>query len=77
MSRDFAPIAPALWTSPAFLSLDGDGRQLHLFFLSSPHQTSAGCCRIREGYAVADLKWQPGQYQAALANIIAADLVLH
>ncbi|MER9171240.1 hypothetical protein NKI12_28720 [Mesorhizobium australicum] len=77
MSRDFAPIAPALWASPAFISLGGDGRQLLLYFMSSPHQNSAGCCRIREGYALADLKWQPEQYQAALAGVIAAGLVLH
>ncbi|MDG4902774.1 MULTISPECIES: hypothetical protein [unclassified Mesorhizobium] len=77
MSRDFAPISPALWTSPGFLSLNGDGRQLHLYFISSPHQTSAGCCRIREGYALADLGWISQQYREALANVIGADLVRH
>ncbi|MER8644684.1 hypothetical protein [Mesorhizobium sp. M1252] len=77
MSRDFAPLSPSIWASPAFLSLDGDGRQLHLYFISSPHQNSSGCCRVREGYVMADLKWRADQYQAALASIIAADLVLH
>ncbi|ESX95994.1 hypothetical protein [Mesorhizobium sp. LNJC405B00] len=77
MSRDFAPVSPAIWTSPAFLSLDSDGRQLMLFFISGPHQNSAGCCRVREGYALADLLWQPEQYRAALASAVAADLVLH
>jgi hypothetical protein len=77
MSRDFAPVSPSIWSSPAFLSLDSDGRQLMLFFISGPHQNSAGCCRVREGYALADLKWVPDQYRSALASCVAADLVLH
>lgn len=77
MSRDFAPVSPAVWSSPAFLSLDSDGRQLILFFICGPHQNSAGCCRIREGYVLADLKWEAPQYRRALANVVAADLVAH
>ncbi|ESZ77610.1 hypothetical protein [Mesorhizobium sp. L103C105A0] len=77
MSRDFAPVAPAVWGSRSFLSLDSDGRQLMLFFICGPHQNSAGCCRIREGYVLADLIWEPAQYRRALANVVAADLVAH
>ncbi|MEW9805298.1 hypothetical protein ABUE31_04780 [Mesorhizobium sp. ZMM04-5] len=77
MSRDFTPVSPSIWSSPAFLRLDGDGRQLHLYLITGPHQNSAGCCRLREGYVLADLGWQSKQYRTALANVIAADLVMH
>lgn len=77
MSRDFAPVAPAIWSSPAFLSLDGDSRQLLLYFITGPHQNSSGCARVREGYALADLKWEAAQYRAALSDIVAADLVMY
>lgn len=77
MSRPFHPIAAAVWSSPAFLSLTGDGRQLHLYFLCGPHQSNAGCCRIREGYGLADLGWQPEQYRRALADVVQANLVMH
>ncbi|MER8574563.1 hypothetical protein NKG99_24235 [Mesorhizobium sp. M1409] len=77
MSRDFAPVSPAIWGSRSFLSLSSDGRVLMLYLISGPHQTSAGCCRIREGYALADLAWQSDQYRRALADVVQADLVMH
>lgn len=77
MSRDFAPVSPAIWGSRAFLSLPSDGRVLMLYLICGPHQNSAGCCRIREGYALADLGWQSEQYRRALADIVQAGLVIH
>ena len=77
MSRDFAPVSPAIWGSRPFLSLPSDGRVLMLYLICGPHQNSAGCCRIREGYALADLSWQSDQYRRALADIVQADLVMH
>lgn len=77
MSRDFNPVSPAIWSSPAFLGLDDAGRQFILYLITGPHQNSAGCCRLKEGYVLADLGWQSKQYRTALASVIAADLVLH
>lgn len=78
MSRDFHPINSAVWSSPGFLDLDdSDSRLLHFYFMTGPHQNSSGCCRVREGYALADLRWASAQYRSALANIVAACLVLH
>jgi hypothetical protein len=77
MSRDFHPVSPDIWSSPSFVGLDGDGRQLTLYFITGPHQNLSGCCRVKEGYALADLGWQSKQYRQALANVIAAELVVH
>lgn len=77
MSRDFNPVSPSIWSSPAFLGLDDAGRQFILYLITGPHQNSSGCCRVKEGYAVADLGWEAKKYRQTLAAVIAADLVLH
>ena len=75
MSRDFNPVSAALWASwPP--GLDSDARLLLFYFMTSPHQNSSGCCRIREGYALADLKWEPARYRMAFSEVVAADLVV-
>ena len=77
MSREFAPVSPAIWDSPRFRSLDSDGRVLMFYFISGPHQNIAGCARVKEGYALADLGWNTDQFQGALSKIVDADLVLY
>ena len=65
MSRNFTMVSPEIWASPRFISLNSDGRLLMLYFVSGPHQSSSGCGRVKEGYALADLGWTSTQYRAA------------
>ena len=74
--REFSKISPAVWHSPRFNSLPSDdGRDLYLYLLSSPHQTSAGAYHLPEGYACADLRWPEGRYRQARDQLITADLI--
>ena len=41
--------------------------------ICGPHQNSAACCRIREGYGLAHLNWKSEQYRPALADIVQAN----
>jgi hypothetical protein len=76
VSRDFNPVSAALWSSGRFLGLDSDARVLMLYCMTGPHQNSSGCCRIREGYALADLLWEAARYRTALSALVAAELVM-
>lgn len=78
MSRDFHPVSPSLWNSERFISLpDSDARLLALYTICGPHQNSAGCFRVKQGYVLEDLKWTAEQYIAALTKIAASKIVMH
>jgi hypothetical protein len=75
--RKFSLVSPALWRPGRFLSLtSSDAKVLHLYLLTSDHQTSAGCFRLPDGYACADLHWPMEQYQAARDALIEAGLIM-
>lgn len=75
--RDYSKISPALWQSERFNTLPtDDARYLYLYLLTNEHQTSAGAYRLPDGYACTDLRWPPDRYQKALADLVAADLVM-
>jgi hypothetical protein len=63
--RDFHKINPIIWSSSRFRSLSDDARFVLVYLISGPHQTSAGVCRLPDGYAIADLEWELGRYQKA------------
>lgn len=74
--REFSKVAPAVWRSSRFAGLGGDAPQLlYLYFLTCEHQNSAGCFRLPDGYACADLGWPLEKYREARERLSAADLV--
>jgi len=60
--------------SSRFLGLDADARLLSLYFITGPHQTSAGVSRVKDGYVIADLDWKADQYRKAKASVITSGM---
>ncbi len=76
--RPFHKISPTVWQSKRFQSLPpDDGRFLLLYLLTCPHNNSAGCFWLPNGYACYDLRWSEDRYEAALQALVAAKLVDH
>ena len=73
--RQFHKIAPPVWRSKRFLSLPDDGRLLWFYYATSPHQTSAGCCRIPTAYAEADLGWSRDRHDKNRQILMDADMI--
>ena len=74
--RDFTKVSPTLWQSKRFLGLPSDdGRFLYLYLLTCPHQNSAGCFWLPDGYACNDLCWEEDRYQRARQELIDAELI--
>jgi hypothetical protein len=73
--RSFTMVATALWRSDRFLGTSSDAKALHLYFMTSPHQNSAGCYRVPDGYVCADLGWTAEKYQKARKELVDAELV--
>lgn len=75
--RNFTKVSPSLWRSRRFRHLPSDdARFLYVYFLTAPHQTSAGCYEMLDGYACADLGWTPDRYRAARAQLVVGDMIL-
>ena len=75
--RQFHKISPPVWRSKRFRSLTEDGRLLWFYFATSPHQTSAGCCRVPSAYGEADLGWSRDRFQTNRDLLIGADMITH
>lgn len=76
--REFSKVSPAMWRSKRFLALPDDrSRLLHLYLLTCQHQNSAGCYRLPEGYATADLGWPIEHYREAREKLEAAALIAY
>jgi hypothetical protein len=74
--RDFSKVSPQIWDSERFKALADDSARLaYLYLLSNGHQNSIGCYRLPAAYACADMGWTAPKYQAALAALIAAELI--
>jgi hypothetical protein len=74
--RDFSKISPTLWHSERFNGLaNDDARYTYLYLLTSEHQTSAGCYRLPDAYAAADLHWPVERYRKARAELLEAGLI--
>ena len=74
--RQFNMISPAIWRSARFLAQDSDARVLQFYFMTSEHQSSAGCYRVPDGYVCADLGWSIDQYQTARSALRDGSLIL-
>ena len=76
--REFTKVSPTVWQSRRFQGLPSDDRKLLYFYLlTGPHNNSAGCFFLPEGYAVHDLGWSQDCYDAALQSLVAAQMVDH
>lgn len=76
--RDYSKISPKLWRSQRFRNVGSDdARLLYVFLLSCEHQNSAGCPRLPDAYAAADLNWTAERLNAARLHLITADLISH
>jgi hypothetical protein len=73
--RDFSKVSPAVWRSGRFTAQDADAMVLHLYFMTCEHQNSAGCFRLPDGYACADLGWEPKKYARCREQLTNAGLV--
>jgi len=81
-TKPYTQVRRAIWDSRRFSSLPNDAcRYLYLYFLTSPHQTGAGCFKAKAPYILADLN-KPGSdftlelYAERLAHLVAAGLIL-
>lgn len=74
--RDFSKVSPSLWHSERFIGLaSDDARYTYLYLLTSEHQTSAGCYRLPDAYAAADLRWPVERYEQARSELVKAGLI--
>lgn len=74
--RPFSKVSPQMWNQKTFKGLpSSDAKLLMLYFLTGPHQNSAGCYRLPDGYAAADLGWDIPRYVEAREAVIAAELI--
>jgi hypothetical protein len=56
--REFSKIAPNIWSSKKFKSLEtSDDRLAYFYLLTSPHSNWCGCYSLPIGYMAADLGW--------------------
>lgn len=75
-ARTFSKVSPAIWRPGRFLSLPTtESKLLYVYFLTCEHQNSAGCFRLPDGYACADLGWEAKQYQAERNRLVEVDLI--
>jgi len=76
--REFSKVSPLMWRDKTFRSLSSsDAKLFYLYICTSEHQTSAGCYRIPDGYAAADLGWEQPQLIRARQEVIEAGLVAY
>ncbi|MDW9902035.1 hypothetical protein GOA77_09165 [Sinorhizobium meliloti] len=75
--RDYSKVSPLIWRDKRFNSLaSSDAKLAMLYFATSEHQNSAGCYRLPDGYAAADLGWDVDRYQAARGAVVSSGLIL-
>jgi hypothetical protein len=78
----FTMVPRSLWNSASYMSLpDDEARYLYFYFLTNPHQTTSGCCVIKDAYAIADLDlkggaWTLEKYRKIRASIADAGLIM-
>lgn len=78
VSRDFSKVSPKVWRSPRFRGLQSDQAKLfYLYVLTCEHQSSAGCFRLPDAYAAADLSWPRDILETARAHLIETQLLVH
>ncbi len=73
---EYSKVSRALWQSKRFNALaESDEKLLYIYLLTCSHQTSAGCYRLPDGYAIADLGWSLADYLARREIVEASGLI--
>jgi hypothetical protein len=76
--RDYSKISPKVWRSPRFQGLGAERAKLfYLYVLTCQHQSSAGCFRLPDAYASADLDWNQEELAGARTALVGAGLLVH
>jgi hypothetical protein len=75
--RDFSKVSPKVWRSPRFRSLQVQQKLFYVYVLTCEHQSSAGCFRLPDAYALADLGWSQEDLDASRAALVVAGLLVH
>lgn len=73
--RDFCKVNPSLWTSKRFRSLAEEGQRFYLYVLTSPQSNSAGCYRLNNSYACADLAWEKSKFDTVCHTVCESGLL--
>lgn len=73
--RSFTMVSPAMWRSKRFKAASTEGRLLYVYFLTSEHQSNAGCHRLPPGYACTDLGWTLAEFERARGELIDLGLI--
>jgi len=69
-------VSRSIWRSSRFGALTASRDKLLFFYLmTNEHQNGAGCYRLPDGYAIADLGWTLDDYLAAREAVQAAGLI--
>jgi hypothetical protein len=74
-ARDFSKISPAMWRSARFAGLCDRGKIAFVYFCTNAHVTSAGVYELPDGYACADLKWEPDAYETIRKEVMEAGMI--
>jgi hypothetical protein len=75
MASRYSKVQTSLWDSQKFNELSDFGKVVYLYLLSCPHGNSAGFFRLKESYAIADLRCTDKRYRAAILEIESAELI--
>ncbi len=75
--RKFTMVSPMLWKDRRFRGLSSQGAKLTMLYLiTSPHQNSAGCYHLPDGYASADMGISEADYRGFRKEVVDAGLVI-
>lgn len=81
--KPFTMVRRSIWGSARFAALPSDtDRYLYIYLLTCPHQTASGCFKLKEGYALDDLRmtganWTADKYRAARSDLVDSGLICH
>lgn len=76
--REYSKVSPKLWRSKRYRGLPADdARMFYVYLLTCEHQTSAGCFRLPDAYAAADLCWTTARLGGARSPLVAAGMIAH
>ncbi|MGA1803352.1 hypothetical protein [Rhizobium sp. HT1-10] len=75
--REFSKVSPLFWRNKRFSALTStDAKLCMLYFVTCEHQNSAGCYRLPDAYAAADLSWPMQHYLEVRQQLADAGLIL-
>ena len=73
--RDFNKVGTFVWQAPKFQALSDNEQLLYLYMMTCQHVNMAGAFMLPEGYACADLRWEPDKFRECRTGLILANLI--